>query len=278
MKKMKPLAVIEEHYDILVDKGYEVVCVALYGSQNYHMDTSNSDVDSKAIVLPKLDDIILNRPPISKTINMPYGGLCDVKDIRQMFKNFKKQNINFLEILFTEYYICNEKYIGLIEELLLNREAIAHYNNYALISAIVGMVTNKYKMMEHLSPATEDAIKKYGYDPKQLHHMERLYDFLFRYTTTDDSFKKLLTPNNIDDVMRYKTNPIPLEEARKEAKDIYYNVGFMKETYMAEHKLTINHDIDTLLDNLASETIKMELREELLNDNTNTNNDGRNIE
>ena len=35
----------------------------------------------------------------------------DVKDIRLMFDNFKKQNINFLEILFTKFGIVNEKYL-----------------------------------------------------------------------------------------------------------------------------------------------------------------------
>lgn len=32
--------------------------IALYGSQNYQLDTENSDVDSKMLVIPTLDDLI----------------------------------------------------------------------------------------------------------------------------------------------------------------------------------------------------------------------------
>ena len=98
---------IQQHYDKLISLGYNVVGVFLYGSQNYELDYSGSDVDSKAIILPTLNDIVFNRQPVSTTLDMGNGCLCDVKDIRKMFECFKKQNINFVELLFTQYYILN---------------------------------------------------------------------------------------------------------------------------------------------------------------------------
>ena len=52
---------IQKHYDKLVELGYNVVGVFLYGSQNYELDYEGSDIDSKAIVLPTLNDIVLNK-------------------------------------------------------------------------------------------------------------------------------------------------------------------------------------------------------------------------
>ena len=75
---------IQKHYDKLVELGYNVVGVFLYGSQNYELDYEGSDVDSKAIVLPTLNDIVLNKQPISTTIDMGDNCLCDVKDIRKL--------------------------------------------------------------------------------------------------------------------------------------------------------------------------------------------------
>lgn len=52
---------VEKHYNMLVELDYNVVGVFLYGSQNYELDYEKSDVDTKAIVLPTLEDIVLNR-------------------------------------------------------------------------------------------------------------------------------------------------------------------------------------------------------------------------
>ena len=38
--------------------GYNVLYIALYGSQNYGVSDEYSDIDAKAIVLPKIDDIV----------------------------------------------------------------------------------------------------------------------------------------------------------------------------------------------------------------------------
>ena len=130
---------IQKHYDKLVELGYNVVGVFLYGSQNYELDYEGSDVDSKAIVLPTLNDIVLNKQPISTTVDMEDNCLCDVKDIRKMFECFKKQNINFIELLFTQYYVLNEEYKELYQPMIDNNELIARYNNYASLNCMSGM-------------------------------------------------------------------------------------------------------------------------------------------
>ena len=100
---------IKEHFDYVLNKGYEVFGIYLQGSQNYMLETENSDIDTKCIVIPSLSDIVLNKEPISKTIVLENNEHIDVKDIRIMFDIFKKQNINFIEILFTKYKIINQK-------------------------------------------------------------------------------------------------------------------------------------------------------------------------
>ena len=138
---------IQQHYDKLISLGYNVVGVFLYGSQNYELDYSGSDVDSKAIILPTLNDIVFNRQPVSTTLDMGNGCLCDVKDIRKMFECFKKQNINFVELLFTQYYVLNPIYEELFEPMFDNAEKIARYNNYASVNCMCGMAFEKYKAL-----------------------------------------------------------------------------------------------------------------------------------
>ena len=104
---------LSEHLDAVKEKHPEWVGIFLQGSQNYKLDYEGSDVDSKLIVLPSFEDFVLNRKPQSYTHIMENDEHVDVKDIRLMFDCFRKQNINFVEILFTKYRILNPKYESL---------------------------------------------------------------------------------------------------------------------------------------------------------------------
>ena len=94
---------LEEHKTAVLKKypKDKLLGVFLYGSQNYGTSTENSDVDTKAILIPSFGDLIL-REPVSKEIHLANNEHCEVKDIRELVKMFKKQNINFLEILYTD--------------------------------------------------------------------------------------------------------------------------------------------------------------------------------
>lgn len=148
--------------------GYEVLFIALQGSQNYDMDIYTdeykSDVDCFAVVLPTIDDFINNRQPASTTIVLESNEHINVKDIRIMFDLFCKQNIQFLELLFTDYKIVNKKYREDVRVLFENAEKIAKYNNLKLFNGISGMAQEKHKDLEHPYPSILYKIEKYGYD------------------------------------------------------------------------------------------------------------------
>jgi len=157
---------LQEHYDEVASMGYEIVGVFLQGSQNYELDYEGSDIDSKAIVLPKFSDFVLRKQEASTTHVLANNEHVDIKDIRLMFDCFKKQNVNFVEILFTKFKIMNPKYEELYQPMFDNAEAIARYNNYAGVNCIAGMALEKFKALEHPYPATMEKIKKFKFDPK----------------------------------------------------------------------------------------------------------------
>ena len=155
---------LRSDFDYVTSLGYKVLGVFLQGSQNYHLDYEGSDIDTKAIVIPSFEDFVLNRKPASTTLILPSNEHVDVKDIRLMHECFRKQNINFIEILFTKYKYLNPEYVDLYQPMFDNNERIAHYNNYAAVNCIAGMVYEKHKAMEHPYPTLKDKIEKYGYD------------------------------------------------------------------------------------------------------------------
>lgn len=264
MFKQSVQDVVQQHYDTLVNHGYNVLGVFLYGSQNYEMDYEGSDVDTKAIVIPSIDDVVLNKQPISTTSDMTDDGQCDIKDIRKMFECFKKQNINFVELLFTQYRVINPIYETLYAPMLENREMIARYNNFASINCMVGMMLEKYHALEHPYPSIIDKIERYGYDPKQLHHIMRLWDFMHRYIT-DEPYEDILTPNDKEYILSLKTTPISLESARNLAKGTVEKAQLFKQCYMEDNEVKVNKNVEILMNQVTSNIIKESFRRELEN-------------
>ena len=86
-----------------------VVGIFLQGSQNYGLDEYSdnycSDVDTKSIILPNLDDFIMAKQPISAVEVLENNEHAEVKDIRVMFEMFKKENISYIELLYSDYIV-----------------------------------------------------------------------------------------------------------------------------------------------------------------------------
>lgn len=125
-----------------------ILNIALYGSQNYNIDTHKSDVDVKAIYVPSIKEAITNNNWLSKEFNDNNGQHCELKDIREMCKMYSKQNINFLETLFTEYRWDNPKYNSAHFLLKTNKEKIANYFPFYTFKSICGQGLSAIKLLE----------------------------------------------------------------------------------------------------------------------------------
>ena len=267
---------LQEHYNYLQEKGYEVVCLCLQGSQNYKLDEYSeeymSDIDTKAIVLPSFKDFCYGKSPLSTTLVLDNNEHIDVKDVRVMFETIKKMNVSYIELLYTEFKIINDKYLDLIMPLFENRDLIAYANPNQFVRCIAGMSMEKKKALCHPYPNTMDKIEKYGYDGKQLHHCVRLFEFLIRYvhgTPLEDcyvskssksliNFKKQLTADG--DRILSKEEAIILcdtfDEATKNWKDGFIN----------KHPEGYNKEAETLLFRIQYNLLKRRFKEEIEKD------------
>lgn len=254
---------LKSDYDYVVSLGYNVLGVFLQGSQNYNLAYEGSDIDTKAIIIPSFEDFVLNRKPTSTTLILDSNEHIDLKDIRLMHECFRKQNINFVEILFTKYKYLNTDYEEIYQPMFDNNERIAHYNNYASVNCIAGMVYEKHKAMEHPYPTLKDKIEKYGYDNKQLHHIVRCREFLWRYIE-GESYENCLVSNIPDRLIRIKSEYVySLEDARALANRIEKEVKFIKEEYMNKHTLVIDKYVETIMNNVLIEVLKFTFKKEI---------------
>ena len=134
-----------EHYNKAKEKfpHTTILGVFLYGSQNYNIATEESDVDTIAILIPSFEDLVLETP-ISKEIRFKNGEHCVVKDIREIVKQWEKQSLNYLEILFTDYYIINPTFQKEWDKFLEEREFIARMDLNKAIKSISAQARNTY--------------------------------------------------------------------------------------------------------------------------------------
>ena len=132
---------VQKHYEY-ASQNFEqdnIVGIFLIGSQNYGTDLPTSDVDTELIVTPTLEEIYQNKQAKSSTITLPDSNeQIKIKDIRCVFSEFKKQNINTIEVLYTNYCILNEMYKNAWQSLLDEKELIAHYDRKRAVKAIKG--------------------------------------------------------------------------------------------------------------------------------------------
>lgn len=253
-----------QHYGKTRELGYDIVGVFLQGSWNYNLGYDGSDVDTKAIVLPSFEDFCKSKNPISHTHVLENNEHLDLKDIRIMLPIFKKQNMNFIEILFTKYKFLNPEYEELFKPVLEAREAIARYNDFAAINCQVGMIYQKYKALEHPYPSLLDKIEKFGYDPKQLHHILRGLDFLEQFVE-GRPYEECMIPRNRDYILEVKKGIHTLDEARNIADEAVKRAEKIKDNYFLERKNpTINNEVSSLLDDVMIKILKKKFTKELM--------------
>lgn len=257
---------LSEHLDAVKEKHPEWVGIFLQGSQNYKLDYEGSDVDSKLIVLPSFEDFVLNRKPQSYTHIMENDEHVDVKDIRLMFDCFRKQNINFVEILFTKYRILNPKYESLFYPVLNARELIGRYNDFASLSCMVGMAMEKQKALCHPYPATAYKIERYGFDSKQLHHIIRLNEFMKRWISGDPYEDCLISKQRefLTSIKKYEN--CNLSEAIQMSDYVVQEMKSTRDKYMEHHESpTINRAVDIILNDCLLNLMKFSFSMEISN-------------
>lgn len=258
---------LQEHLDDALkhfDKR-NIVGIFLQGSQNYNLDTPYSDVDTKLVVTPSLSDIVMGKNPVSTTFIRDNDEHIDFKDVRLMLQTFRKQNINFLEILFTKYKWINPMYKPMWEELEAWKEEIAHYNIFLNVKAQMGVAKEKYHAMEHRYPSRAEYIDKYGYDPKQLHHLLRIQDFLEHYIV-GHSFEKCMVPTGVerDFLLNVKLGQYDLTSARELAKESIRKIEDMCESYTKDSEYNVNdEEVERVLNSVQERIMVKCIREEL---------------
>ena len=151
---------LESYARFLRKEGYKVLYVGLYGSQNYNLHDSKSDVDAFAVVALSPRQL-LEKTSVNKDFTFMDGAKLTVKDFMSTVKNVMKGNTTALEPFQTDYWVGDRQVRELFNTANVNLAAVAGTADQKLKNCF-----NKVRK--------ENA--EYGYNPKDLQHFCRLVD------------------------------------------------------------------------------------------------------
>ncbi len=255
-------AVMELHlFDVQQQfENNQIVMLSLVGSQNYGLAAEESDFDTKCCVLPSWKDIIQAHQPYGHTYIRNNGEHIDITDFRSMMNILKKQNVNFLEQLFSCQYLINEAYSQEIEELLRYREAIAHYNPRKCVQTMAGIAKSKEgRILRPLGEEKNKTFEEFGYHPKELAQLYRIYCFLFSYTeglTFEISLKNV----NKKEYFRLKTEKLSIEEVKDTIELYSLSVKEVEQNFLAAHENTHVPAVDWIMEEITESIFKKYLK------------------
>lgn len=257
---------MREHYNDALAQypEYRIIGVFYQGSGNYGLDYEGSDVDTKCVLAPSLKELAESKMT-STTFVRENDEHIDFKDVRAMLETFRKSNLNFLEILYTKYYIINPIYEAEWNKLITARDDIVSMNLPSLLKSMKGIASEKFHALEHRYPSRIEWLDKFGYDPKQLHHLFRIEEFMDRWID-GESFAECLISIEPEYLIEIKKGKYNLENARKRGKDAMDFIQKMYEDYLKTCDNTINETIYKLFDSVSYNIIKIGIRKELENE------------
>lgn len=157
---MNIIQTLQTYKDHIEAQGYYVYAIMLKGSQNYNLSDSESDIDANAILIPKLSEL---RSNIKPKFTFPTGEVT-CRNIYSFAEIVAKGNPQWIEVCHTTYRLGGS--LELFKHFKVNP------------SALKGMVYEKVAAFDKLYPSRAHMIEKYGYDPKQLSSIIRLYHLL----------------------------------------------------------------------------------------------------
>ena len=260
---------LSDHYDEALENftKNQIVGLFLQGSQNYELDLPGSDIDTKLIVVPSFKDIALARKPVSTTHLRANEEHIDFKDIRLYMETFRKQNLNFLEILFTPFTMINSMYFDQWDRLQEARESIARMNPWRAVKSMKGIALEKYHAMEHAYPSKVDVLAKHGYDPKQLHHLVRVDNYLTRYINGESYESCLIPEDNMKEfLLDIKKGNWPLDKARELAEISLAHVEGIADDFCEKTHDEEDPAMRDLLEDVSYNIMKIAVEKELSND------------
>jgi predicted nucleotidyltransferase len=207
------MATLEKFKTHAQAQGLNVYAVALKGSQNYNLDDDLSDIDANLVFIPTPQQLRNN-----KKFKFEFDeGDVVCHNIFAFAEIVAKGNPQWIEVCHSEFMLGD---LDIFKDFDVNP------------SALKGMMMEKVSAFSKRYPSRVKYVEEFGYDPKQLHHIIRLYDVLnksvkvYKYTDAEKKhmvdIKRGSFPESKEDAFALRDEYVSKIEKIYDAKNIEY--------------------------------------------------------
>lgn len=171
---MEIMQAMKKHHELVKARGYETIMTVLIGSQNYALDSVNSDYDTFTFIFPSERDLYLGREPESGEFEVE-DGKCMYKDIRLALNLLKKTSPNSLECFASRHRYYEPKYTDILTKYLDNESTLnkmLHCNYEHMFYAMAGMAHQLTKRNMPAGKRYSHALRLYSMKDKFLDFVE----------------------------------------------------------------------------------------------------------
>ena len=222
---------LKQKFNYVKSLGYNILYLALKGSQNYNLALEDSDIDCIAIVIPSLDYMISGRELISNSIHLDNKEQIAIVDIRKLPHLIAKQDVGILESLVTDYIIINKCYQNEVVNIINMVDDVVENCGINIYNALFGMMKRCFAHIIDEYEVIEDDIfvKKYSYNPKNSYQVMRIYQLMYNiYNGMQYKYAiKTYTDNMQDTIMKVRRNELPEEQVRAKVQLAYDNAEYI---------------------------------------------------
>ena len=198
------LTKVKQHHCTVEERlsSYTVLMTVLIGSNNYHLDGPNSDIDTVSFILPSFRDFVTGVAPKSGEWEVN-DGKCIYKDLRLAFNLLRKPSPNSIECFTSHYKVYNPLFEKVLESYLDDDYTLyylTHANYTNMVNAIAGCARGVHGRNMTIG--------------KQFSHILRLHDMLIRYLDRKYRPREYLEldPANLHVALATKFNLLPVTE------------------------------------------------------------------
>ncbi len=202
---------LQYHYDeiLKLKPNINIFALVLRGSQNYGIDTEESDIDSRCIYIPSQEQ--LEEEIKSEEILLPTGEQITFLDIRLFTHGLIIRSLYYVELLYSKWYIIPEQqnkelwkqYQSLANDLISSNKSAAAKSIIFYANKKQEFLFNNFQSFEY-----EDCIKR-GYSRKSLYHIVR-YHLLLQLLNSDSPFENCMSEELNSQTVFVKSGTMPL--------------------------------------------------------------------
>ena len=226
--------VVQERHNMVAARMREVndelIYTALFGSQNYKMDTANSDVDVHCMYAQHPERIVTQSTVHYPLIegDLAYDGHADVKTVHDMLVQYRKGNLNFLETLWTPYIAVTPGWEWFVHCLRKNRDLFLTDHHHLFITwggfvrQMISRTTRRSarKLMGPEANTLTGWREDLGYNPKAFANALRIKETMIRFKNGREFSWALWMGDYAKDLIEIKQGSLPLEEVEKMLIDL----------------------------------------------------------